>query len=122
MSGESFGQMLRRLRQSRPGESTGNRFAERRPCMSQNHLARLAEIDVAYVNRLENGRPTRPGDPPSVPSRAVIHSLATALRCDPLTTDRLLIAAGYWPWPEDDESVERSLAAVHGTFYGRRTG
>lgn len=120
MSGETFAAMLKRLREARPGDSNGNRFVGRRRCISQRSLARLAEVDPAFVNRLEAGRASR-GEHPQVPSKAIVHSLAQALRCDPLTTDRLMIAAGYWPW-DDQQDVERALEAVHGDFYGRRTG
>lgn len=109
---ETFGAMLKRLR-------IGAR-AGPRGCMSQRQLARLAEVDPVYVNRLERSIGCR-GEYPHVPSRAIVHSLAQALRCDPLTTDRLMIAAGYWPW-DGQEDVERALEAVHGDFYGRRVG
>jgi transcriptional regulator with XRE-family HTH domain len=108
MSGERFGQLLRQHRLAAG--------------LSQNQLAYHAEIDAAYVNRLELHRPTNRRCGPSTPSVAIIGSLARVLRLDPRSTDRLLIAAGHWPWPEDAEAVERALAAVHGDVARRRTG
>lgn len=115
---ETFGAMLRRFRMARPGYTAGNRHQPAQQCLSQSQLAHAADIDSAYVCRLEKDAPCR-GEYPQVPSRAVVHSLARALRCDPLATDRLMIAAGYWPW-DDQEDIERALGAVHGDFYGRK--
>lgn len=124
MTGETFGQMLRLFRERQDGHVQGNRFTSERRCLSQNQLAHRCEIDVSYINRLERGLSTDPRAESSQPSRAIVESLACGLRLSPLDRDRLLIAAGYWPWPDQAEDVERALAAVHGDFYGerRRTG
>jgi transcriptional regulator with XRE-family HTH domain len=58
--------------------------------LSQNRLARLAEIDPAYVNRLEHGADQRP-------RRPTVLALARALACRPADADRLLVAAGHAP-------------------------
>lgn len=76
VTGETFGQMLRRLR-----IEAG---------LSQNQLARLAGCDPAYVNRLEPG-----SQPP--PKRPVVLALAQVLELTPGRTDRLLYAAGLAP-------------------------
>jgi transcriptional regulator with XRE-family HTH domain len=61
--------------------------------LSQNQLARRAEIDPAYVNRLENA----PADSSAVPRRRVILALAGVMELGPVDTDRLLVAAGLCP-------------------------
>jgi ribosome-binding protein aMBF1 (putative translation factor) len=55
--------------------------------LSQNALARLAQIDVAHVNRLEHGKADA--------SRFVILALARALELSPYKRARLMEAAGY---------------------------
>ena len=75
----AFGQLLRALRV--------------RSGLSQNHLARLAEIDPAYVNRLERAPP----DSTSLPRRKVVLALAVAMELGPADTDRLLVACGLCP-------------------------
>ena len=52
---ETFGQMLRKLRERQSGHVKANRFGGERHCLSQTEVARRAEIDVSYVNRLERG-------------------------------------------------------------------
>lgn len=114
MSGERFGEMLARLRLSRTvpmpvqhGNWSG-RLAD--VPMSQNELARRAGLTAGEVWRLEQGELQRP-------RRSTVTALAEALNLSPIDRDRLLIAAGYWPWPGQAEDVERALAAVHGDFY-----
>ena len=106
MTVETFGQVLRRLRVERG--------------ISQNQMAVRAEVDAAYVHRMESGRSYRRDGELHIPGRAIVESLARALWLSPLDTDRLLISAGYWPWPDQPEDVERALAAVHGDLYGER--
>jgi transcriptional regulator with XRE-family HTH domain len=122
VTGETFGALLRRLRVERtmigpawPGTWSG-RVVER--MLSQNELGRRSDVDVALVNRLESDK--HPGQV----RRETVEKLADGLDLSPLDRDRLLIAAGYWPWRDQAEDVERALAAVHGDFYGerRRTG
>lgn len=72
----SFGQMLSTLR-----VAAG---------LSQNKLARAADINPAYVCRFEKGGSGQP-------SRHVVLSLAEALALDSYQTDRLLYAAGLAP-------------------------
>lgn len=65
--------------------------------LSQNSLARRAGIDPAYVNRIEKGVPGKV-------SSGVLRSLAYTMGLSDYEGDRLLIAAGLWPWslsPED---------------------
>jgi transcriptional regulator with XRE-family HTH domain len=80
----SFGTLLRSLRV--------------RAGLSQNLLARRAEIDPAYVNRLERA----PADSPNLPRRQVVLRLAAALELGPVDRDRLLVACGLVP-----ASIER---------------
>jgi transcriptional regulator with XRE-family HTH domain len=78
--------------------------------MSQCELADRAGVDPAYVNRLERGL-QRP------PTRGVVEQLARALDLDERATDRLLVAAGYWPWQTDDEAaLEYAIAAALGVL------
>jgi transcriptional regulator with XRE-family HTH domain len=60
---------------------------------SQNHLARLAGVDPAYVNRLERAPP----ESTSLPSRKVVMALAESLEAGPVDVERLLVAAGLCP-------------------------
>lgn len=112
MTEETFGEMLRRLRRAKltalEYEQGGYRYTRRGP-LSQNQLALWAGLDPSYVNILELDR--------RIPSREAVEKLADALTLDPLTRDRLLVAAGWWPWPEELEATERALAAVHGDLY-----
>lgn len=118
MTGETFSALLRRLRVDRtmigpawPGTWSG-RVVER--TLSQNELARRSDLDTALVHRLEGDK--HPGQV----RRETVDKLADGLDLSPLDRDRLLIAAGYWPWPGQAEDVERALAAVHGDR--RKTG
>lgn len=60
---------------------------------SQNHLARMAGVDPAYVNRLERA----PAESTSLPSRKVVMALAESLEAGPVDVERLLVAAGLCP-------------------------
>ena len=60
---------------------------------SQNHLARMAGVDPAYVNRLERA----PAGSTSLPSRKVVMALAESLEAGPVDVERLLVAAGLCP-------------------------
>jgi len=116
---ESFGAMLRRLRQARtmvapiqPGNPS-SRLVER--ALSQNELAHRAGVTAGAVHRLEDGahRPT--------PETARL--LAEALGLEDADACRLLVAAGYWPWPDDPERTERAiLAAEQGGWIGGEAG
>ncbi len=75
----SFGQLLRSFR-IRAG-------------LSQNLLARRAEIDPAYVNRLERADQNST----NLPRRPVVLRMATALGLGPADADRLLVACGLCP-------------------------
>ena len=61
--------------------------------LSQNHLARMAGVDPAYVNRLERA----PASSTSLPSRKVVLALADSLEAGPVDVERLLVAAGLCP-------------------------
>jgi DNA-binding XRE family transcriptional regulator len=113
MTHESFGDLLCRLRLDRLIEVT--RSAGRRGGgviqylttvpLSQGELARRAGIDPASVNRYEGGR--------KHPSRADAERLADGLDLGPTERAALLVAAGYWPWPDlDPEATEFVLAAA----------
>ncbi len=60
---------------------------------SQNHLARMAGVDPAYVNRLERAS----AESSSLPSRKVVMALAESLEAGPVDVERLLVAAGLCP-------------------------
>ena len=97
MSAETFGQLLRRLRRATMATVRYYRGGEYVPMtgpMSQNELARQAGVDAALVHRIEAGR--RDGQV----RRGTVLALAEALGLDDADTCRLLIAAGYWPWPD----------------------
>jgi transcriptional regulator with XRE-family HTH domain len=89
----SFGALLRRHRLS--AQPDGPR-ARQQACLSQNQFARLAGVDPAYVNRIENRQPGSRGCP-QMPSRAVVLRFADALKLDQVQTDELLISAGHCP-------------------------
>ena len=61
--------------------------------LSQNQLARRADIDPAYVNRLERAA----ADSPNLPRRRVVLALAGAMQLGPVDTERLLVACGLCP-------------------------
>ena len=111
MASESFGAMLRRLREATPGYSNGNGATPPHPWLSQNGLARRSGIDPAYVNHLEAGL-----KPP--PARLVVEALARTLRLDDADACRLLVSAGYWPWPGDPERTERAILAAERALGG----
>lgn len=80
--------------------------------LDQATLARRAGIDPAHVNRLEIGRTREP-------SYRVAVALAEALELDRLDAARLLVAAGYWPFPESDEDdTELALAVLFAVVDG----
>lgn len=113
---ESFGQMLRRLREARTmltplqhGNPSSN-LCERQ--LSQNELANRAGFDPALVNKLEAGKGWHP-------KRETVERLAEALQLDDVSTCRLLITAGYWPWDFDDDMIEAIFRAVRRENEGR---
>lgn len=57
--------------------------------MSQNRLARLAQIDPAYINRMARS--------PIAPTREIVLAIANALGLVGPHADRLLWAAGLAP-------------------------
>ena len=98
-----FGLLLRAYRLATPGRATGNRFAPMGRALSQNALARATGVNAAYVNRLESGKQ------PAPPSRGVVEQLAAALELGGPERDRLLVAAGHWPWALDDAGLDAVL-------------
>jgi len=108
----SFGQMLQAIRLSRktPRPVQHGNWAGRLvdAPLSQNELARQAGLTAGEVWRLELDERR--------PNRATVDRLAEALDLSPIDKDRLLIAAGWWPW-SDPETTENALAGVHGDFY-----
>jgi Helix-turn-helix domain len=104
---ESFGAMLRRLRQAkieRVRRPIGRARWDNSGNISQTELSLRAGLDPACVNKLEAGA--------THPRRETVHMLAEALELDHAATCRLLIAAGYWPWENDQETVDRVLAVA----------
>ncbi len=65
------------------------RYCERLQ-ISTSHLAKSAQLDVAYVHRLRHGERTNP-------SRDAVIQLAFALKLSLDETNDLLWAAGYAP-------------------------
>lgn len=126
MSTETLGQLLRRLRRARLATvcyRRGPEFVALTGPMSQNELARRAGLDSALVHRIEAGQREQV-------RRVTVESLAAALDADAVDAARLLIAAGYWPWPDmDDADRERIIGDVvriktveASPFIRRRTG
>jgi len=116
MASESFGAMLRRLREARtmvapiqPGNPS-SRLVER--ALSQNELAHRAGVTAGAVNRLEDGAHR--------PTAETARLLAEALELDDADACRLLVSAGFWPWPDDPERTERALAAATAAIGGER--
>jgi transcriptional regulator with XRE-family HTH domain len=95
VTGETFGQLLRRLRIERG--------------FSQNALARMSGVDPAYVNRMERD------DGSMSPRKPIMLALAEALDLSYAERDRLLWAAGLAPevdWQRRCEDVEAALESV----------
>lgn len=118
MSGETFGQMLRRLRTERG--------------LRQNALAKSVGVDPAYVNQIERELRGTSGCPKS-PRRPICLALARGLGLDDAETDRFLFAAGLAPaedWQLRAEAAEGRLEMLRGVFeapsdllvFRRRTG
>ena len=110
MSSETFGQMLRRFREAKTivvlrHNATWNHDVTRPVMMSQNELASRAGIDPAYVNKLEAGKMP-------APRRAIVLKLVDALELSVSDRDRLLIAAGYWPWDDLDAEILETVVMV----------
>lgn len=92
MSGETFGQMLRRIRMERG--------------FSQTQLSRLANADPSYVNTLESRTRHRP-------SRDMVAAIADALDLSYAERDRFLFAAGLAPDTDWQSRCEEAEAALH---------
>jgi transcriptional regulator with XRE-family HTH domain len=82
--------------------------------LSLNELARRADVDPAYVHRIE----ARGARRPPLPRRAVVLALAAALGSEPRQADQLLALAGHAPsallelggWDQTLASVAELLA------------
>lgn len=73
-----------------------------------NAVARAAEIDPAYVFRLEKGGPKS-----HIPTRGVVLALAGVFDLSPSETDRLLYAAGLAPQEDwQTRAVKAEVALV----------
>ena len=106
---ESFGALLRRMRLATTWSPRVQRHLlgtrwDPAGHLSTTGLARLARIDAGYVHHLETGR--------KHPSRDVTERIARALDCDALGRARLLVAAGYWPWPDTDDARTEVLIGL----------
>lgn len=73
--------------------------------LSITGLARLADVDPAYVFHIEADRRRHP-------SVDVVLRFARALGCSDLETAELLVSAGHWPWPDADDAATDLLVAV----------
>jgi transcriptional regulator with XRE-family HTH domain len=93
VSAGTFGQVLKRLRESR------------RPLLSQSRLGDWAEFDHSYVSRLESGvrRPTRDA----------VNKLASALKATGEERAALLAASGFLPGDPGVLLADSSLARLH---------
>lgn len=120
MSGETFGQMLRRFR-----IAAG---------MSQNELARQAGVDAALVNGLEAGKSRRLDGQVSLPRRTTVLAFVEVLDVSQAEADRMLHAADHATqadWQTRAEVAEAKLKMIVQTldapaelliFPRRRTG
>jgi transcriptional regulator with XRE-family HTH domain len=102
----SFAALLKRLRLAREAtmvrEYHGTPRIETRT-LSKNELARRAGVDVAAVHRHEAGT--------LHPTRRTVEKLSDALELGDADRAALLVAAGYWPWPDLDSSVADVVVA-----------
>lgn len=73
--------------------------------LSQNGLAREAGVNVAYINRIENGRYV-------CPSRQIVLSLVLALRINRPEADRLLWLAGLATLEDWQTTARKAEAEV----------
>lgn len=114
----NFGALLATFRERRVGPVRKNGpWGSSRievAAMTQQSLAMRSGVDRAHVSRLESGL-TR------WPSRDVALRLADALELDEIDQARLIIAAGFWPWPETDDAdtelaVRVLLSVVRGDY------
>lgn len=107
MSGETFGAMLRRLRQAKLEQirrPNGRASWDKVGSVSQTELSLRAGLDPACVNKLEAGA--------NHPRRETVQVLAEALELDEADTARLLIAAGFWPWSMEQAEVDEIIGSV----------
>jgi transcriptional regulator with XRE-family HTH domain len=85
--------------------------------LSLNQLARRAQVDPAYIHRIES----RTIDRSPMPRRAVVLAIAAALGLDRRQTDQLLAHAGYVPdavvdlggWDDTVATVAEVLSDPH---------
>jgi transcriptional regulator with XRE-family HTH domain len=103
----TFGAMLRRLREARtmlvPIQHGNYRTELVVRTLSMNELGRRAGLSAGAIWRLEAGE--------NHPHRPSVLRVAAALELGDLETALLLVAAGYWPWPEL-EALERHLVVA----------
>ena len=72
--------------------------------LSQNALAKRAGVDVAHLFRLERGT--------SEAGPAVLGALARSMGLPAVERDRLMVAAGYWPWGSADAATLDAVLTV----------
>lgn len=70
--------------------------------LSMNEMARRVDIDQGYLSRLESGS--------RVPSREIINRIVNVLHLTGAARDRLIVAAGYWPWTLRADAVDAVIA------------
>lgn len=93
-----FSELLRSRRSATVVTALRGRETARRAVtvtMSQNELAHRAGLDPSLINYIEGGEAR-------TPRRDTVLRLAAALELGPFGTAELLVAAGYWPWPDVD--------------------
>jgi transcriptional regulator with XRE-family HTH domain len=65
--------------------------------LSLNELARRADVDPAYIHRIEGRGTAAAAKRPPLPRRGVVLAIAAALGCDARQTDQLLALGGHTP-------------------------
>lgn len=115
MAAEPFPALLRRYRLALtvtvPRDGPNGPWTYHGPC-TQEELSRRSGLSARAVYRYESWCP--PGrDRPEAPTAETVSKLADGLELDGERRARLLIAAGYWPWPElDDDAIEAIIRGV----------
>jgi transcriptional regulator with XRE-family HTH domain len=87
------------------------------PC-PKAELSRRSGFEARRIYRYEAEVIGHSGAPEQ-PRRETVMQLAEALELDAQQTDRLLIAAGHWPWPDlEDSEIEAVIAKTRRDMEG----